>query len=107
MQVLHSQNVFGFKVDLKHDPRNAVKVLRQDLLDLLEDVQEQSGALERRSEDLDGCSTMVDVLTKVVSVTDAIAVCEECVASSDITKYVTSFNSTPTLFIISLCSLFP
>ena len=42
VKALHSQNVSNFKVELKNDPRNAVKVLRQDVLDLLGSSQENS-----------------------------------------------------------------
>ena len=53
IQHLYSQNSGGnFKVDLKNDPRNAVKVLHQDVMELLDAAKEKSSYLERYAVDI-------------------------------------------------------
>ena len=48
IQHLYTQHLdTKFKVDLKGDPRNAVKILHQDVLELLEEAREKSVYLER------------------------------------------------------------
>ena len=48
VELLHSQNINNVKIDLKNDPRNAVKLLRQDVLELIESTHENSTIAEKR-----------------------------------------------------------
>ena len=76
-------------LDFKNDPRNAVRVLRADVLELLETTQSKASEFSAESkEELDECSSLVDILVKIVALTDAMSACDVALAGSDIMKSV-------------------
>ena len=89
MEVLHSPNISKIPLDFKNDPRDAVKVLRADVLELLETTQSKANKFSTESkEELEECSSLVDILGKIVALTDAMSTCDVAVAGSNILKSV-------------------
>ena len=89
VEVLHSPNVSKIPLDFKNDPRNAVKVLRADVLELIETTQSKASKFSAESkEELEQCSLLIDVLGKIVALTDAMSACDVALAGSNILKSV-------------------
>ena len=66
-----------------------MKVLRSDVLELLEDCKENTvNFTEESREDLADCSMLVDILGKVVALTEAMTACEQSLSSSNLSKTI-------------------
>ena len=71
-------------INLKNDPRNAIKVLQHEVLDCLETAQERGAYRERFAADVEQCRTLMDTISQVASASDKVVRCDEAVGGADL-----------------------
>ena len=71
-------------VNLKNDPRNAIKMLQQEVLDCLETAQERGNYRERFAADVESCRTLMEVINHVSIASEKIVRCDEAVGGVDL-----------------------
>jgi hypothetical protein len=84
---LYSEGKDGIaQINLKNDPRNAIKVLQHDVLDCLQEAKTRSDLRDSYASDLNECKALLDVILKVSTASEKIIKLEEAVGGSDIRK---------------------
>ena len=71
-------------VNLKSDPRNALKILRHDVVEMLSTCAAKSEYNRRFAADLAECDSLLQVLRTVSATGDALAQCEDAVVGADV-----------------------
>ena len=71
-------------VNLKSDPRNALKILKHDVMEMLTTCSAKSDYSNRFGSDLNECEEMLQVLRHISSTGDALAQCEDAIGGSDL-----------------------
>lgn len=80
---LYSNNITE-NVNLKNDPRNAIKMLQHDVIDCLQSASERSLAREEYTSDVDNCRDLMDIISRVSIISTKLVQCEEAVGGSDL-----------------------
>jgi hypothetical protein len=80
---LYSNNIMGI-VNLKNDPRNAIKMLQHDVIDCLQSASERSLIREEYASDIDNCRDLIEIISKVSIISTTLVQCEEAVGGSDL-----------------------
>jgi hypothetical protein len=70
--------------NLRNDPRNAVKILHHDVLDVLRAAQDRASYREKFASDIDNCKSLMDVIEKVSICSEKIAKCDDAVSGTDV-----------------------
>ena len=71
-------------VNLKNDPRNAIKMLQQEVLDCLETAQDRGNYREKFATDVESCRSLMDVINHVSIASEKIVRCDEAVGGVDL-----------------------
>lgn len=71
-------------INLKNDPRNAIKLLQHDVLDCLQSTQERAEIRKEFADDVENCSNLIDIISKVSSISMKITQCQEAISSTNL-----------------------
>ncbi len=79
-----SENILT-PVNLKNDPRNAMKMLQHEVLDCTETVQERGGNYrERFASDMERCRDLMESIVQISTASEKIVRCDEVVGGVDL-----------------------
>lgn len=68
-------------INLRNDPRNAVKILQHDVLDVLHSAQERANYSESFANDIENCQSMMDIIEKVSVASEKITKCDDAITN--------------------------
>eukprot|EP01041_Mallomonas_annulata_P000737 gene737-1415_t len=71
-------------IDLKNDPRNVIKMLKNDVLDVLKTAKSRSEYLNKHETQLQDIEKLITIVSAVSITSEAISRCDDAVLSSDL-----------------------
>lgn len=71
-------------IDLKNDPRQVLKILKNDTVDLLQKAKTKSEFLRKHQSDMEDCERLMGTISIVAGVSDTLCRCETTLNSSDL-----------------------
>ena len=71
-------------MNLKNGPRNAIKLLQHDVIDVLQSSQERTNIREEQVADIDNCRSLIDIITRVSEISTKITLSEEAIGGSNL-----------------------
>lgn len=81
---LYSNTANTTQINLKSDPRNALKILKHDVMEILELCNAKSECNKKHTADLDECEKLLEILKQISDVGDSLIQCEDAIGGPDI-----------------------